>query len=170
MTTIAATAAPAAANSKETARTGLADNFETFLTLLTAQLRNQDPLSPMDSTQFTNQLVQFSGVEQQLKTNDLLSTLAENNRLSAGATAVAYLGKEAVAATNLAGLSQAGGEATWTYDLARPASDVRVTIKDARELSRKIATYAPGSKVKITVWRDGKEREIGFEVGRQPAA
>lgn len=45
-----------------------------------------------------------------------------------------------------------------------------VSIKDARELSRKIATYAPGSKVKITVWRDGKEREIGFEVGRQPAA
>ncbi|WP_376988307.1 trypsin-like peptidase domain-containing protein [Bosea sp. R86505] len=42
-------------------------------------------------------------------------------------------------------------------------------IKDARELSRKIATYAPGSKVKITIWRDGKEREIGFEVGRQPA-
>ena len=43
-------------------------------------------------------------------------------------------------------------------------------IKDARDLSRKIATYAPGAKAKITVWRDGKEREISFEVGRQPAA
>lgn len=43
-------------------------------------------------------------------------------------------------------------------------------IKDARDLSRKIAKYAPGSKAKITVWRDGKEREISFEVGRQPAA
>lgn len=45
-----------------------------------------------------------------------------------------------------------------------------VAIKDARELSRKIATYAPGSKVKLSVWRDGKERDLSFEVGKQPAA
>lgn len=43
-------------------------------------------------------------------------------------------------------------------------------IKDARDLSRKIAKYAPGTKARITVWRDGKERDISFEVGRQPAA
>jgi serine protease Do len=43
-------------------------------------------------------------------------------------------------------------------------------IADARDLSRKIATFAPGSKTKLTVWRDGKEREFSFEVGRQPAA
>lgn len=45
-----------------------------------------------------------------------------------------------------------------------------VTIKDARDLSRRIASFAPGTKVKLSVWRDGKEREIAFEVGRQPAA
>lgn len=45
-----------------------------------------------------------------------------------------------------------------------------VAIKDARELSRKIASYAPGSKVKLSVWRDGKERDLSFEVGKQPAA
>ena len=45
-----------------------------------------------------------------------------------------------------------------------------VTIKDARDLSRRIASFAPGTKVKLFVWRDGKEREIAFEVGRQPAA
>jgi serine protease Do len=45
-----------------------------------------------------------------------------------------------------------------------------VAIKDARELSRRIASFAPGTKVKLSVWRDGKEREIAFEVGRQPAA
>ncbi|PZO03933.1 MAG: HtrA protease/chaperone protein [Hyphomicrobiales bacterium] len=43
-------------------------------------------------------------------------------------------------------------------------------IKDARDLSRKIAKYAPGSKTKITIWRDGKERDLSFEVGKQPAA
>ena len=47
----------------------LAENFDTFLSLLTAQLQNQDPLEPVDSTQFTQQLVQFSGVEQQIQTN-----------------------------------------------------------------------------------------------------
>ena len=43
-------------------------------------------------------------------------------------------------------------------------------VADARELSRKIATFAPGSKTSLTIWRDGKEREVTFEVGRQPAA
>lgn len=43
-------------------------------------------------------------------------------------------------------------------------------IADARELSKKIATFAPGSKASLTIWRDGKEREVTFEVGRQPAA
>ena len=48
----------------------IAGNFQTFLTLLTTQLKNQDPLSPLDTNQFTAQLVQFAQVEQQLKTND----------------------------------------------------------------------------------------------------
>ena len=53
----------------------LAGNFSTFLTLLTAQLQNQDPLSPMDSNQFTQQLVAFSGVEQQIRTNENLEAM-----------------------------------------------------------------------------------------------
>ena len=55
--------------------TEIASNFTTFLQLLTTQLQNQDPLSPMDTNQFTQQLVEFAGVEQQMKTNDTLSTL-----------------------------------------------------------------------------------------------
>ena len=53
----------------------LAGNFETFLTLLTTQLQNQNPLDPLDTNQFTQQLVQFAGVEQQLKTNDTLGSI-----------------------------------------------------------------------------------------------
>ncbi|HTO66152.1 MAG TPA: flagellar hook capping FlgD N-terminal domain-containing protein, partial [Bradyrhizobium sp.] len=53
----------------------LAGNFQTFLTLLTTQLQNQNPLDPLDTNQFTQQLVQFASVEQQLKTNDELSSL-----------------------------------------------------------------------------------------------
>jgi len=55
--------------------TGLASNFETFLKLLTTQLKNQDPLSPMDTESFTTQLVQFSAVEQAIKTNRQLEQL-----------------------------------------------------------------------------------------------
>src|SRR5215218_10956007 len=55
----------------------LAGNFQTFLTLLTTQLQNQNPLDPLDTNQFTQQLVQFAGVEQQLKSNDQLKSLIE---------------------------------------------------------------------------------------------
>jgi flagellar basal-body rod modification protein FlgD len=58
-----------------TSQASLSDNFDTFLTILTAQIQNQDPLEPMDSNQFTEQLVQFSGVEQQIRVNSQLETL-----------------------------------------------------------------------------------------------
>ena len=64
-------------NTSSTATTGIADNFQTFLTLLTTQLQNQNPLDPLDTNQFTQQLVQFAGVEQQLKSNDQLKSLAD---------------------------------------------------------------------------------------------
>ncbi len=53
----------------------LAGNFQTFLTLLTTQLKNQNPLDPLDTNQFTQQLVQFAQVEQQLIPNDQLAAL-----------------------------------------------------------------------------------------------
>jgi len=54
----------------------ITSDFETFLVMLTAQLKNQDPLNPIDSTDYATQLATFSGVEQQVKTNDLLESLA----------------------------------------------------------------------------------------------
>jgi flagellar basal-body rod modification protein FlgD len=143
MTTITSTntsntaAANAAATKAATGRASLANNFETFLTLLTAQLQNQDPLSPLDSKDFTNQLVQFSGVEQQLKTNDLLSALTENTKLSAGATAVAYLGKEATANSSVATIL-AGGSAAWAYEIPRSAQTVSLRVLDSN--GRVVAT------------------------------
>ena len=69
-----ATSGSGLANSRKT----IADNFDTFLQLLTTQLKNQNPLDPLDTNQFTAQLVQFSGVEQQLKTNEFLEALLLN--------------------------------------------------------------------------------------------
>jgi flagellar basal-body rod modification protein FlgD len=69
----AGTAAASSAAAKD--RIGLADDFDSFLQLLTTQLKNQDPLAPLDANQFTQQLVQFSAVEQAIKTNDALGQL-----------------------------------------------------------------------------------------------
>jgi flagellar basal-body rod modification protein FlgD len=64
------------------ARTKLAENFDQFLTLLTAQLKNQDPTNPVDTNEFTNQLVMFAQVEQQIATNTNLESLLDINRTS----------------------------------------------------------------------------------------
>lgn len=87
----------AAQQAVTTGTKGLAQNYETFLSLLTAQLKNQDPTSPVDSNAFTAQLVQMSGVEQQLLTNQLLTSLVGQNQ--GGLTnGVAYIGKQVTAA------------------------------------------------------------------------
>lgn len=93
-----ATAQPASsAASSATSSTGtLAGNFQTFLTLLTTQLQNQNPLDPLDTNQFTQQLVQFAGVEQQLKTNDQLSNLVSLQQTTQATQALDFVGKNAV--------------------------------------------------------------------------
>src|ERR1700694_132453 len=74
----------------------LAGNFQTFLTLLTTQLQNQNPLSPLDTNQFTQQLVQFASVEQQLKTNDQLTTLVSLQKTAQSTQALGFVGKNAM--------------------------------------------------------------------------
>jgi flagellar basal-body rod modification protein FlgD len=109
-------------------RTSLAENFNTFLSLLTTQLKNQDPTAPLDSNQFTQQLVQMTGVEQQLNANDLLKQVVANT--SSGLTsAVSLIGKEVKATSNTASIS--GGQAKWTYNLPADAADVRIEIDDS---------------------------------------
>src|SRR5258708_7038432 len=71
----------------------LAGNFQTFLTLLTTQLQNQNPLDPLDTNQFTQQLVQFAGVEQQLKTNDQLTTLVSLQHTTQSSQEMTFVGK-----------------------------------------------------------------------------
>ncbi len=74
------------------ATTGIANNFDQFLTLLTTQLKNQSPLDPMDTNQFTAQLVQFAGVEQQLKTNETLASLLSLSGRHGDGDAVGFIG------------------------------------------------------------------------------
>lgn len=82
------------------AQTGLAKDFDTFLTLLTTQLRNQDPLEPTDSNEFTRQLVAFAGVEQQISANKQLENLAALTAFQQNSAAVGYLGNLATVEGN----------------------------------------------------------------------
>ncbi|WP_439154525.1 flagellar hook capping FlgD N-terminal domain-containing protein [Yoonia sp.] len=76
----------------------ISSDFETFLRMLTVQMQNQDPLNPVDSSDYAVQLATFSGVEQAVLTNDLLSNLTAQMNISGMAEMAAWVGKEARAA------------------------------------------------------------------------
>lgn len=79
----------------------ISSDFETFLNMLTVQLRNQDPLDPMDSAQFSMQLATFSGVEQQVRTNDLLTSLLDQSGNLGLSQISDWIGQEALAPTSI---------------------------------------------------------------------
>ncbi|MEM6681679.1 MAG: flagellar hook capping FlgD N-terminal domain-containing protein [Pseudomonadota bacterium] len=112
----------------EVAQTRLSSDFDDFLLLLTTQLQNQDPLEPLDASEFTNQLVQFSNVEQAIATNQNLETLIAASTNDSDNGLIGYLGKTVVAETNLAALSD--GSASWLYDIGANSETTRLTIRD----------------------------------------
>lgn len=112
------------------ARASLGSNFQTFLTLLTTQIQNQDPLSPMDSNQFTEQLVQFSQVEQQIKTNEQMESLVSATRGSQTAGAISYIGRMAQITSNRTALNANGG-ASWDVSFPAPATSATARVQDS---------------------------------------
>lgn len=113
-------------------QTGLADNFEMFLTLLTEQMKNQDPLNPLDSTQFVDQLVDFSSVEQQIAQNQNLESLLILQSAAAQANSVGYIGRVATADTPVSYLED--GKAEWDYILPEDAQSVELVIKQGETI------------------------------------
>lgn len=107
----------------------LTDTFDTFLTLLTTQLKHQDPLDPVDSSEFTQQLVMFTSAEQTIATNRNLESLIKLFQTSQSAGAVSYLGKIIEADGDSAALSN--GRASWRYDLPASAAQTTIAITDA---------------------------------------
>src|ERR1700737_2335603 len=96
----------------------IAGNFNAFLTLLTTQLQHQDPLSPLDANQFTQELVQFSSVEQQIQTNASLKTLISLQQSQQVTAALSFLGHTVVVNGSVAQLT--GGKAEWSYTANKP--------------------------------------------------
>ncbi|MCA3625341.1 MAG: flagellar hook assembly protein FlgD [Methylobacterium sp.] len=116
-----------ASNSLTNSRSGIANNFDQFLQLLTTQLKNQSPLDPLDTNQFTQQLVQFAGVEQQLRTNETLSTLVSANRVGNATSALGFVGANVTVDRN--GSPMQDGKVKWLMNAPR-AGTASITIKD----------------------------------------
>jgi flagellar basal-body rod modification protein FlgD len=117
----------------------IANNYQTFLTLLTTQLKNQDPLSPLDTNQFTQQLTQMTGVEQQLLSNQLLQQLVNQSSSGGGIeSAVGLIGKKVSVNGDSANLS--GGSATFNFSLPTAPASINVNVVDS---SNKIVWSGP---------------------------
>ncbi len=131
----------------------LAGNFQTFLTLLTTQLQNQNPLDPLDTNQFTQQLVQFASVEQQLKTNDQLTTLVSLQQTAQSTQALTFVGKTAVVDGSTATMTNAA--ATW--QLGVPTNS-NVTVSIASSTGQNVFTgnYTVSAGDNQTFTWDGK--------------
>src|SRR6185437_2249193 len=104
-------------------------NFNTFLTLLTTQLKNQDPLSPMDTNAFTQQLVSFSEVEQQINTNSNLTSLIQLQTTDETIAALPLVGKEIE--YNSASAPLENGQASFSYSLPSDAAKTELAVTDA---------------------------------------
>jgi flagellar basal-body rod modification protein FlgD len=116
------------ANKNTTSNVKLAKDLNSFLTLLTSQLKNQDPLSPMDSTEFTNQLTQFAQVEQQINMNGNLTTLIGLSQQSIVSSAVNYVGKTIEGESSQVPLQN--GHLKAAYGLTAEAKQVTVVVRD----------------------------------------
>lgn len=147
-----------ASASSALASSQIAGNFQSFLQLLTTQLQNQNPLSPLDTNQFTQQLVEFAGVQQQLNTNDSLATLVSLQQTAQSTQALGFVGKTAVVKGTTAPLtatSSTTNEAVWLLSVPS-ASTLDVTITAANGQTVFSGTYnaAAGNSQPFT-W-DGK--------------
>ena len=134
---------------------GLAQDFDSFLQLLTTQLKNQDPLAPLDSTQFTTQLVQFSQVEQSINTNSRLDQLVKLQSGSQAVSAVSFVGRAVEAFGNT--MSLADGAASYVYELPHDAASATVTIKDGSGSIVRTITGAPIAEGKHMLSWDGTD-------------
>lgn len=136
---VASIAQTSASAASEVAGAKLAENFDTFLTLLVAQLQNQDPLEPTETEQFVQQLVQFSQVEQQIDTNSSLEKMLEFQTTGQTAAAINYLGSTIEAVGNLVPLQN--GKAEFSYALPAQAKGSLIVLSNS---SGEVVHSAPG--------------------------
>ncbi|MBN9887133.1 flagellar hook assembly protein FlgD [Salipiger abyssi] len=118
-----------AGTASSNAMSQLSEDYQSFITLLTAQIQNQDPLEPMDSTTFISQLAQLSQVEQSVATNSNLEGIASQLSSMSAITGLSLIGRTVVAPTDQIALE--GGSAVAGYRLGAEADRAVLTIQAA---------------------------------------
>jgi len=139
-------------------RVAIADNFDTFLTLLTTQLQNQNPLDPLDMNQFTQQLVQFTEVEQSIKLNENLEQMVQLTAANTITNAVGYIGKEVTTSGSSSELKN--GQASWPITLASDSPAVTYTVKDDKGVQVYTQTTPASAGTSVFNWNG--QTDTGF--------
>jgi flagellar basal-body rod modification protein FlgD len=137
----AAAGTSAAASTGSTALNSLSSNFGDFLNLLMTQLQNQDPTSPLDTNQFTTELVQFSSVEQQINTNTSLTQLIQLTQGGEVMQASAMTGKQVTVSSDHMPLQNGTGTIKFTTPAAEPVG-IAIYSDSGAKLAR---TVGPGT-------------------------
>jgi flagellar basal-body rod modification protein FlgD len=120
MTTVSPTSSASSQSGSATSQAGLIADYELFLSILTTQIQNQDPLDPLDSAEYTSQLVQYSSVEQAIKQNQNLEEIIASLTSNQSMGYVSYIGNEVTADASTTTLS--GSKASWSYSLEEDAT------------------------------------------------
>ncbi len=132
----------------------LSGNLDNFLKILTAQLQHQDPLSPMDTHEFTNQLVQFASVEQQIQGNRNLESLISLQETNNMVGAVSYIGKEVEVTGQTTTLED--GSAKFIYTLPKDATASILAVYDENGTQVLFKPAEKGAGRHEFIW-DGKD-------------
>ncbi len=116
-------------SSKSADASALSGNYEMFLQLLVTQMQNQNPLDPTDATEFTNQLVQYSSVEQQIKMNSTLADMKTMFAVQNAMAFVSYVGKSVTVDASTA--EYADGSATWNFNASAASDAASISVVDS---------------------------------------
>jgi flagellar basal-body rod modification protein FlgD len=130
------------ASSSANALDSLTSNFNDFLSLLTTQLQNQDPSSPMDTNQFTSELVEFAGVEQQINTNADLSQMVSLTQAGQILQSASIVGKQVLVTSTQMPLQQGQAELQFTSTTAATTNITITNAAGATVLSTNVAANA----------------------------
>jgi flagellar basal-body rod modification protein FlgD len=127
----------------------LSDNFTSFLSLLMTQLQNQDPTSPLDSNQFTSELVQFTSVEQQINTNSDLTQLIQLTQASQIEQSAALIGKPVTVTSPQLSLQNGTAEINFNTATAEP---VGIAVYNSAGAQVQTATLTSAAGANVWTW------------------
>lgn len=141
--------ASATGSASTSTRSTFQENYDTFLQLLTTQLQNQNPTDPMDTNEFTQQVVSYSALEQQINTNTQLEQLIALTQSFASGNAIAYVGD--IVSYEGARATLESGRAEWDYEVSRSGTEGTIEIRDAagQLVKTDVAEFSAGNHTYI---------------------